>query len=491
MDHWQKKRLSLRARLVLRQSAWFALFVIALAGTSYEIASRRLFDRLDGQLEDRSATVRSMLQIRSGDVRWLDEKADADVREAFARATQYFQLLDNRASIVEASRGWTAAHLAVTSPALQALHAGMVKWETVFAGNARYRVLNTAISGEAGQPLHLLRVAMPLAEVEESARQLTRVLWFMVPALIFLHLALAWILSGHALQPLERMSETARNIAFPEDARRPLALSTEEVEQLSEAINDRLQHLHQSSQQINEFLPDVSHELRRTLAALRAETERALRWASSEEEYRQALSNQLEQIELSTRMLSDMFLLAQTESGTSRAARKTESLSELVGAAVDSMHAVAAEHGIEVLQSVEESVVGEVDAGQIWRLLLNLIDNAIKYNRPSGRVEVVLASHGNLAMISVSDTGCGIPKADIDRIFDRFYRSPEAVRSGVQGTGLGLCFARSIVEAHGGRIEVTSSPGEGSCFRIWLPLMSTTALAEFPAVSGSQVSAVN
>ena len=337
----------------------------------------------------------------------------------------------------------------------------------------------------------LIVIALACVTNALEAGQFTRVLFFMVLALTSLHMALAWMFSGHALQPLERMSEAARQIAFPEDARRPLALSTEEVEHLSEAINDRLQHLHQSSQQINEFLPDVSHELRRTLSALRAETERALRWATSEEEYRQALSNQLEQIELSTKMLSDMFVLAQTESGGNHVQRKMESLSELVGAAVDSMHAVAAEHGIEILQSLEESVLGEVDAGQIWRLLLNLLDNAIKYNRPSGRVEVVLASHGKLAMMSVSDTGCGIPKADMDRIFDRFYRSPEAVRSGVQGTGLGLCFARSIVEAHGGRIEVNSSPGEGSCFRIWLPLMSTTALAEYPAVSGSQVSAVN
>ena len=130
-----------------------------------------------------------------------------------------------------------------------------------------------------------------------------------------------------------------------------------------------------------------------------------------------------------------------------------------------------AERGIQISGTVQQNVIGAFDAGQIWRLLLNLLDNAIKFNRSGGNIDVVPGRDNNMAMISVSDTGSGIAPDELTHVFERGYRTAAARKSGVPGTGLGLHFARAIAEAHGGQIEIHSVPGEGACFHVSLPLL--------------------
>jgi signal transduction histidine kinase len=281
-----------------------------------------------------------------------------------------------------------------------------------------------------------------------------------------------WGFVGKALAPLRRMREAVSEISIADLSHRlPVPATRDDLEQLSTELNEMLSRLHSSVQPMQQFLPDVSHELRRTLTALYAETERALRWSTSEEDYRKALSNQLQQLNLACSTISDLLMLAQTPSGRIQPSRQEESLSEVINTAVEAMRATAAEHEVEIVAAVEGDLRAEVDAGHLWRALLNLMDNAIKFNRPQGCVEVVLASHENQAVISVRDTGCGIAPGELEHIFERSYRSPGARRSRVQGSGLGLSFVRAIAEAYGGRIEVDSTLGEGSCFRLWLPLL--------------------
>jgi signal transduction histidine kinase len=163
--------------------------------------------------------------------------------------------------------------------------------------------------------------------------------------------------------------------------------------------------------------------------------------------------------------------LAQSESEQIKLNLEKEDLSELVQTAVDGMRNQAGERGIKISGTVQQNVVGAFDAGQIWRLLLNLLDNAIKFNHNGGNIDVILSVHNDVAIISVSDTGSGVAIEEQTHIFERGYRSSSARKSQVPGTGLGLHFARNIAEAHGGRIEVASSSGSGSCFRVLLPIL--------------------
>ena len=295
-----------------------------------------------------------------------------------------------------------------------------------------------------------------------------------------------WVVVGRALAPLQQISEAAKAISHADlSGRLPVPGTQDELDRLSTALNAMISGMQGSAQHMQEFLPNVSHELRRTLTALHADAERALRWSSGEEDYREALSNQLQQLTLACNSISDMLTVAQYPSGSIQPGGQEESLSEVVSTAVDAIRATAAEHNVEIVAAVEENLKAEVDAGHLWRLLLNLLDNAIKFNRPQGCVEVVLASHENQAMISVRDTGCGIAPADLQHIFERSYRSPQARKSGVQGSGLGLSLVRAIAEAYSGRIEVESTPGEGSCFRVWLPLLLPAGVPyEYAGFSG-------
>jgi len=208
---------------------------------------------------------------------------------------------------------------------------------------------------------------------------------------------------------------------------------------------------------------------------LRAETEQALRLGSSETNYRDTLSKQLEHVELLARTVSDLMEVAQSEGEEIKLQREKEDLSELVQTAIDGMRPQASERGIHISGTVQQNVIGAFDAGQIWRLLLNLLDNAIKFNRSGGHVDVTLSVHNDVAIFSISDTGSGIDSDDQAHIFERGYRSLAARKSGVPGTGLGLHFARAIAEAHGGRIELTSAAGQGACFRVILPLLPATS----------------
>ena len=319
-------------------------------------------------------------------------------------------------------------------------------------------------------------LAHSLDQADEDCWRLRMFLFALIPFIILAHAANALIMTSYSLRPLERTTAAAKQItAFDLGNRLPVSGKGDEIDELSTSLNAMISRLQSSFQRMTEFLRTLSHEIRQPLTVLRSETEQALRLGSSETNYRDTLSKQLEHVELLARTVSDLMELAQSESEQIKLNREKEDLSELVQTAVDGMRGQAGERGIKISGTVQQNVIGAFDAGQIWRLLLNLLDNAIKFNHPGGHIDVILSVHNDVAIVSISDTGSGIVVEEQAHIFERGYRSTSARKSNVPGTGLGLHFARSIVEAHGGRIEVASSSGEGSCFRVSLPLLPATS----------------
>jgi signal transduction histidine kinase len=297
-------------------------------------------------------------------------------------------------------------------------------------------------------------------------------LFALIPFIILAHAVNALIMTSYSLRPLEHAVAAAKQItAFDLSTRLPVTGKGDEIDELSTSLNAMISRLQSSFQRMTEFLRTLSHEIRQPLTVLRSETEQALRLGNNEINYRDTLSKQLEHVELLARTVSDLMELAQSEGEQIKLQREKEDLSELVQTAVDGMRGQAGERGIKISGTVQQNVVGAFDAGQIWRLLLNLLDNAIKFNHNGGSIDVVLAVHNDVAIISISDTGSGVAADEQVHIFERGYRSSSARKSQVPGTGLGLHFARSIAEAHGGHIEVASSSGAGSCFRVSLPLL--------------------
>lgn len=466
------RRLS--TRLAFKQTVTFALLAAILAWSAYALLARRIYDQVDSELQDHAIAVRSMLQIRAGNVKWLNSEADPEVTAQFEQSMRYYELLDEEGRTLGASRAMSALHLPPVSLPIS-VQPDHYTWQNLTAGDSRIRIMDMPVLGVGGRH-YLLRIGSSLDLADDECHRVQMFFFVLVPFIILAHAANAWIMAASSLRRLEEASAAAKQItSFDLSHRLPVSGRGDEIDELSSSLNAMLSRVQGSFQRMTEFLRTLSHEIRQPLTVLRAETEQALRLGSSDTNYRDTLSKQLEHVELLARTVSDLMELAQSENEEVKLQREKEDLSELVQTAIDGMRPQASERGIQISGTVQQSVVGAFDAGQIWRLLLNLLDNAIKFNRSGGHVDVTLSVHGEVAIVSVTDNGSGIDSEDQVHIFERGYRSLAARKSGVPGTGLGLHFARSIAEAHGGRIELTSTPGHGACFRVILPLMPATS----------------
>ena len=464
------RRLS--TRLAFKQTITFALLVVMLAWSAYVLLARHIYGQLDDELQDRAISVRSMLQIRAGNIKWLNAEADPEVRAQFERSIRYYELLDEEGHRLDASHAMAALHLPAPSDQSSADHS---VWQSVKAGNTRIRIVDVPVLGLSGKH-YLMRIGTSMDEADEGCWRLRMFLFVLIPFIILAHAVNALMMTSYSLRPLERASDAAKQItAFDLSNRLPVTGSGDEIDELSISLNAMISRLQSSFQRMTEFLRTLSHEIRQPLTVLRSETEQALRLGSNETNYRDTLSKQLEHVELLARTVSDLMELAQSESEQIKLNLEKEDLSELVQTAIDGMRNQAGERGIKVSGTVQQNVIGSFDAGQIWRLLLNLLDNAIKFNHNGGSIDVILSVHNDVAIISITDTGSGVAFEEQGHIFERGYRSTAARKSHVPGTGLGLHFARNIAEAHGGRIEVASSSGKGSCFRVSLPLLNAAS----------------
>jgi signal transduction histidine kinase len=466
------RRLS--TRLAFKQTVTFALLAVILAWSAYALLTRRIYDQVDSELQDHAIAVRSMLQIKAGNVKWLNSEADPEVTARFEQSMRYYELLDEEGRTLGASRAMSALHLPPVSLPIS-VQPDHYTWQNLTAGDSRIRIMDMPVLGVAGRH-YLLRIGSSLDLADDECRRLRVFLFALVPFIILAHAANAWVMATSSLRRLEQASATAKQITpFDLSNRFPVSGRGDEIDELSTSLNAMLSRVQTSFQRMTEFLRTLSHEIRQPLTVLRAETEQALRLGSSETNYRDTLSKQLEHVELLARTVSDLMEVAQSEGEEVKLQREKEDLSELVQTAIDGMRPQASERGIQISGTVQQNVIGAFDAGQIWRLLLNLLDNAIKFNRSGGHVDVTLSVHNDVAIVSVSDTGSGIDSDDQTHIFERGYRSLAARKSGVPGTGLGLHFARAIAEAHGGSIELTSTAGRGACFRVILPLLAATS----------------
>ena len=444
--------------------------MVVIAWSAYALLARRIYGQVDEELQDRSIAVRSMLLVRGNDIRWLNEQADPEVREQFSKSIRFYQLLDDKGKVIETSNEMSDLRLPFGA-ARQALQSGHNTWEYYgAAGEDHLRILNTPVLGLKQQQF-VMRLGVALDDADDDCRRLRAYMLLLLPFIILAHAANAWIMATTSLKPLEQIVAASKQITpFDLSKRLPVSGRQDELDELTVSLNAVIARLQSSFQRMTEFLRTLSHEIRQPLTVLRSETEQALRMGSNETNYRDMLSKQLEHVELLARTVSDLMELAKSESEQIKLQREKEDLSELVQTAIDGIRTQASEHGIQISGTVQQNVIGAFDAGQIWRLLLNLLDNAIKFNHANGKVDVSLSVVNDMAMISISDTGSGIAAEEQMHVFERGYRTTAARKSSVPGTGLGLHFARVIAEAHGGNIEVHSVPGEGSCFHISLPL---------------------
>ncbi|HEU0091902.1 MAG TPA: HAMP domain-containing sensor histidine kinase [Vicinamibacteria bacterium] len=334
-------------------------------------------------------------------------------------------------------------------------------------------------SGSGGTELEVLSAPLPdgaLFQVGKSteprAELLARVRRSLLVAFVLIGLIAAgggYVLTRSALQPLRDLGRTVRDILETGrlGARVPVRDTADPLDELGAQVNALLDRIEGLIAAMRGSLDNVAHDLRTPMMRLRAAAEAGLRTGPDARDPREALADCLEEAERVAAMLDTLMDISEAEVGAMRLSRERLELAEVVRDAVTLYSDVAEDKHIAVQSRCAPGVCVSADRNRMRQVVANLLDNAIKYTPPGGRVEVQTALDGAEAVLTVTDTGAGIPSGELPRIWERLYRG-DASRS-ERGLGLGLSLVKAIVEAHGGRVEATSAPGQGSTFVVRLP----------------------
>jgi heavy metal sensor kinase len=334
---------------------------------------------------------------------------------------------------------------------------------------SRILVVSTVYHAPSGRE-YLLESGGPMQPIESTLGRLLLLLALAVPLLAAAAVAGGYFLVRQALAPVAQITRSAEQITLHNlGDRLPVAQTGDELEQLSLALNRMIARLQEAFEQNRRFLADASHELRTPLTALRGELESVVEETRTGET-RDRIGSALEEVDRLAKIVETLFAISRLEAGEAQREWKRFDLGRLISSTADQMALLAEDKGVAVACEVEGAVDVEGDQSRIKQVVVNLLDNAIKYTPAGGSVRLNVRARDRKAIMEVIDTGVGIPAAALPHVFERFYRVDEARSRQIEGAGLGLAIVKSICAAHGGQVEVDSVENRGSRFRVELPL---------------------
>jgi len=467
---------SVRTRLTLWYAAVMALSLIAFALLVYYAAARIFYARQDESLRSTAETVASAY-VQEFEEEGSIAKANDVVLAEMVFPNRYVEVVDAEGRVVAWSSNLAGHPLNVSAQTRsEARQRGIsfVVLNDVANENLGVRVAVRPLSRDRDKQFGFAVVAESLSVIEEGLKRLRRAFIAGVPLILLFASLGGYFLARKSLSPIALMNEQTRRItAVNLSSRLDVPNPRDEAGHLATTINALLARLEAAFKEQQRFIADASHELRTPVAVLRGEAEVALDQERAPIEYKESLALIKDEAERLSRIVENLFILTRQPVEPPLLVNEPVHLNEVVAECARAAQVLAAQKGLrlEVNPSLPEvNLCG--DDEMLRRMLLNLLDNAVKYTAPGGDIGVELVSQNGNARIVVRDTGIGIPAEDQPHIFDRFYRVDKARSRALGGAGLGLSIARWIVEAHGGTLSVESTPGRGSAFIVELPLKS-------------------
>jgi two-component system OmpR family sensor kinase len=475
-----RSMMSIRVRLGILYGAVMALVLIILGTASYYSLSFTLNADVNRTMEHAAQTVansaRPALMPQIGLVVGFLEF------DVFASPPIYVQAVDRDGNVKRTSSNLGGERLPGLPKAVEKALTGEAVWRDVHTEDAHLRMLTTPLI-LGGEIVGALQVGTSLDNIDRALQQLLTILGAGGLVAIVLSGALGFALADRALQPIDRITQTALEITRTEDLSRRIEQigPQDEVGRLTTTFNEMLERIDRLFRTQKRFIGDVSHELRTPLTVIRGNLDivrrseavapaGAARRQPAAGPREELLEESLAAIEQETdrmaRLINDLLLLAQADAGVP-IRREIVEVDRLLLDVYAQEQALADGIDFELTEVDSGHVTGDPD--RLRQLLLNLVDNAIKYTPAGGRVALALTRENGWVRVDVADTGVGIPPDDLPHIFDRFYRVEKTRSRKHGGTGLGLSIARWIADAHGGHIDVESEMGEGTTFTIWLP----------------------
>lgn len=459
---------SLRTRLTLYYSGILAVALAGFGFLFYHSLSLLAERSLTAELQDHAAALRGYLRYQDGQLGILFNPQDSGEAYFVHNATRYYQAFDLAdGTLVAQSRDLELLNIVPGPQEVRALasRAPLLTDEKTSQGVIRF---NNSVF-DAGPQAFLIRVGISLRPKTAALEDFSRALLLLIPAGVLLAALGGWQMARHALRPMGDLAEAAHRIDLERlHERLPLRGTGDELDRLAEAFNDTLARLESAVAQMKQFTASVSHELRTPLTALRGEAEVALLELRSVEDCRRVLASQLEEFDKLTHLVNQLLILARAEAGEIQLANRSVDLSSLARSLGEQMEPVAAAKNIVLEVNAPGSIRVRGDANWLQRVILNLLDNAMKFTPEGGSVRLIVEGDATNAMLRVQDTGVGIPEDALPHIFDRFYRAEPSRSKAVEGVGLGLALVKWIVEKHRGQVDVETRAGRGSCFTVRL-----------------------
>jgi heavy metal sensor kinase len=447
--------MSIRWRLTVWNGLGVAAVLVGFAGLVYALAGRAI-----RQQADRTADAGFRLVE-------TDPKMVADPAK---RAAYWVREFDEHMGVLAAVYGPNGAPLAAHPgfPGRAGIPAADARGLEEDAHGHRWRVAEGTVR-PGGHDLRLV-LLVPLRDQDADLAALGRAMLLAVPVGLAAAAGLAYLLARAALAPVDRLRETAERITADRlHERLTVPNPGDELGRLAATVNAMIARLERSFNEVKRFTADASHELRTPLTAIRTEAEVALAGAPSAAALRGLVESMLEECGRLTRLTDQLLTLAREEAVALVPRPEPVDLAELAGGVAETLRPLADVKGVALVVEAGDGATVVGDPVRLRQLVMNLIDNAIKYTPPGGAVRVAVGRSGGGVRLAVTDTGEGIPAEHLPRVFDRFYRVDKARSREQGGTGLGLSIVRSVATSHGGTVALSSTEGGGTACVVELP----------------------
>jgi signal transduction histidine kinase len=448
----------------LRLTAWYVLtLAIALGTVAFAVVlvfRATMEKQLDDELAARAAQVVSGLQSEGSALSLQGQGGD----ESLVVGGEFVGLYDASGKLVDSSSPPPQAANAIAAFAAAST---TTQPGTVTSGSEHLRVRAVPVV-EAGRRLGTVAIVRSLTPIDAAERQLLGILGLALPIAVAVAAVGGYVLAYRALRPVEQLRLAAEDYGAKDLSRRlaPRDLRDDELGRLARTLDSMLDRVAAAVEQQRRFTGDASHELRTPIATILADASLSLERSRPSADQRATIARIESEAARMGRIVEGLLVLARSDAQNPQALTQEVDLGALLDAAALRFASNAAERGIRVVVRAEGGLHVADRDGDLERVFDNLIDNALRYAPAGSLVEIDASARAGTARVTVADHGPGVPPDERTRVFERFHRSPGAAGA---GAGLGLAIARTIVDAHGGRISVAETPGGGATFVVELP----------------------
>lgn len=468
------KNLPIGLRLTIWYVAIFTLGELVFGASMWFILRKNLYDIVDDSLESQVEDLKSFLDSQKPDASVLKLKEEVAETYGIEHSGDYLAVYLETGDEIYRS-DFLKVHPEMLLPP------GQIRRPIFRSRHAEHRHFRFVFQQlAASNRVYTVEMGIPADDAVQTIYQFRNYLLMFAPVLLLLSAGGGYWMSRRALAPVDVLVRTAREVGGGNlNARLPKLRTGDELQRLSDTLNEMLERIEAAFLRITQFTADASHELRTPVSLIRTEAELALRRSRNEAEYKESLQHILLEAERTTSLIEQLLALARADSGREVLQLHPVDLDEIAHDRLASWQQVANLRQVQFSAQIAQApaiVLG--DPTMLRRLIDILLDNAFKYTPSPGTVSLALESRLDQVLISVRDSGCGIADEDQPKIFERFFRVDKARSRAEGGTGLGLAIADWIVKQHRGAIVVESRVGEGSVFRIELPKLAAQRIDE-------------